>query len=136
MSRLNDLLDACGSFFLATIDEEQPKLRPIGAHTENDGVIRFYIGSHKEVYKQLQKNPHCEIGGMVNKGQWIRVTGKAVFDQDDSYAKKYLNEVSPGLKRLYNDQTGHHLASFYLEDMQATLYAMGRILETIEEDQK
>ena len=132
MSRLNDLLNECSEFFIATVDGNQPKLRPIGAHTEEDGIIRFYIGGHKEVYRQLSNNPLCEIGGMVKKGQWIRITGRAVFDKETGYADRYLDEVSPGLKNIYNEKTGHKLVSFYLENTNANLYAMGRIIEKIQ----
>ena len=95
-------------------------------------MIRFYIGEHKEVYRQLRANPLCEIGGMVKKGQWIRITGRAVFDEETIYADKYLEEVSPGLKNIYNEKTGHKLVSFYLEEINASLYAMGRIIEKIQ----
>lgn len=68
MGRLNDLLNECGEFFIATVDGNQPKLRPIGAHTEEDGMVRFYIGGHKDVFRQLTENPLCEIARMVKKG--------------------------------------------------------------------
>ena len=132
MSRLNDLLNECSEFFIATVDGSQPKLRPIAAHTEQDGIVRYFIGGHKDVSKQLRENPLCEIGGMVKKGQWIRITGRAVFDEDPSFAEFYLENVSPGLKNIYNEQTGHRLVSFHLENIEANLYAMGRIIEKIQ----
>ncbi len=132
MGRLNDLLNEWGEFFIATVDGNQPKLRPIGAHTEEDGMVRFYIGGHKDVFRQLTENPLCEIAGMVKKGQWVRITGKAVFDRESAYADRYLAEVSPGLKNIYNDKTGHRLVSFYLDNMTASLYAMGRIIEKVQ----
>lgn len=130
MSRLYELLDEAGEFFLATVDDMQPKLRPIGAHIEMDGKVIFGIGAHKDVYRQLVKNPYCEIAGMVGKGKWFRLTGKAVFEEDASYAEEYL-ETHAGLRKIYNQETGHKLAMFHLEDAAACLYVMGRIIENI-----
>ncbi len=130
MSRLCELLDKSGEFFLATVDGQQPKLRPVGAYFEENERIIFGIGAHKMVYQQLVKNPYCEIAGMVNQGQWFRLTGRVVFETDPSYAQKYL-ETHTGLKKIYNDETGHKLAMFHLEDAQARLYSMGRMIEEI-----
>ena len=56
MSKINDFLTEAGTFYLATIDGSQPKLRPLGLHFELDGKVCFGVGKFKNVYKQMQAN--------------------------------------------------------------------------------
>lgn len=130
MSRLMDLLDQCETFWLATADGDQPKLRPIGAHVEVDGRVTFLIGSHKGMCRQLHENPNCEIGGFTGRGQWLRLTGRAVFDDNPQLVADFL-ATHKGLRRLYNDETGHTLVPFHLEDAEAHRYAMGHVVEDV-----
>lgn len=120
MSKLNDFLTEAGFFFLATTDGSQPKLRPLGAHIELDGKVLFGVGDFKEVYKQLVKNPLTEIAACKPDGKWLRYTGKAVFDTDPKYADAML-EAAPNLKNIYNENTGHKLMMFHLEDTTAVV---------------
>ena len=118
MSRINDFLSEAGVFFLATVDGDQPKLRPLGAHMEADGRVLFGIGDFKDVYKQLLKNPKCEIAAAKPDGHWLRYTGRAVFETDPKYAEALL-EQNPGLKNIYNEQTGNKMMMFHIEDATA-----------------
>jgi len=118
MSKINDFLNEAGTFFLATTDGIQPKLRPLGAHFEIDGKILFGVGDFKDVYKQLQANPLTEIVACKPNGHWLRYTGKAVFETDPKYAETALDAM-PNLKNIYNEKTGHKLAMFHLEDASA-----------------
>ena len=118
MSRINDFLGEAAVFFLATVDGDQPKLRPLGAHLEMDGKVLFGIGDFKNVYKQLQKNPKCEIAAVKDDGHWLRYTGRAVFEADPKYAEALLN-ANPSLRGIYNEQTGHKMEMFTLADATA-----------------
>lgn len=118
MSKINDYLSETGVFFLATVDGNQPKLRPLGAHMEMDGKVIFGVGDFKNVYKQLVANPLAEIAACKKDGHWMRYTGKAVFETDEKYAAAML-EGAPHLKRIYNEQTGHKMMCFHLEDATA-----------------
>lgn len=120
MSRINDFLTEAGIFYLATEDGDQPKLRPIGAHFEMDGKLLFGIGTFKNVYKQMVKNPKVEIVALNKKAQWLRYTGTAVFETDPKYAA-YSLEKNPGLKKVYNEQTGKTLGIFHLENASAEI---------------
>jgi len=126
MSKVNDFLSAAGVFFLATVDGDQPKLRPLGAHFEMDGNILFGVGDFKEVYRQLVQNPKTEIVAMGQDGHWLRYTGKAVFETDPKYAQAALDAM-PDLKAIYNEETGHKMMMFHLEDASAfDIPVMGR----------
>ncbi len=118
MSKINDYLNETKTFYLATCDGDQPKLRPLGLHLDMDGKILFGVGNFKNVYKQLVKNPKTEIVACKPNAHWLRYTGKAVFETDDKYEKAAL-EVMPNLKKIYNDETGNKLMMFHLEDATA-----------------
>ena len=123
MSRINDFLTEAGVFFLATVDGNQPKLRPLGAHMEINGKVMFAIGDFKDVYKQLVANPLTEIVACGSNGKWLRYTGKAVFETDPKIAEAVL-EGAPELKAIYNDETGYKLKLFHLEEATAVLIPM------------
>jgi len=123
MSKVNDFLTEAGTFFLATVDGNQPKLRPLGAHLEMDGKVLFGVGEFKNVYKQLQANPLTEIVACKPNGHWMRYTGKAVFEEDYKYAEAILDAI-PSLRGIYNEETGNRMGVFHLEDATAVEIAI------------
>lgn len=133
MSKINDFLSEAGIFYLATEDGDQPELRPIGAHFEMDGKILFSIGTFKNVYRQMVKNPKVQIVALnMKKGaQWLRYSGTAVFETDPKYAE-YSLEKNPGLKKVYNEETGKKLGIFHLENASAEIMGPdGSVVEKI-----
>ena len=118
MSKVNDFLTEAGVLYLATVDGDQPKVRPLGLHLEIDGKVCFGVGDFKEVYKQLAANPKCEIAAAKKDGHWLRYTGTAVFETDPKYAEACL-EAMPNLRNIYNEETGHKMMVFHLEDAKA-----------------
>lgn len=123
MSKLNDFLTEAGLFFLATADGDQPKIRPLGAHMEIDGKEIFGVGDFKDVYKQLAANPKTEIVACKPDGKWLRYTGKAVFETDPKYAEAMLDAM-PQLRGIYNEETGHKMMCFHLEEATGVVIAM------------
>lgn len=127
VQKLNDLLTEAKYFFLATVDGDQPHLRPLGAHFILDDHIIFGVGDFKNVYKQLATNPKTEIVAMIDgKGKWLRYTGKAHFPDEEMRLRcqeetfKYI----PSLRDIYNDKTGHKLMCFWLEDATCEIINM------------
>lgn len=120
MSKINDFLTEAGVFFLATEDGAQPKIRPLGAHLEMDGKVVFGVGDFKDVCRQLKENPQVEIVACKPDGHWLRYTGTAVFETDEKYAEAML-DAAPNLRGIYNEQTGHKLAMFHLEQATAVV---------------
>lgn len=123
MSKVNDFLTEAGVFFLATVDGDQPKVRPLGAHLEMDDKVLFGVGDFKDVYKQMVANPKVEIVACKQDGHWLRYTGKAVFEEDPKYAEAAL-DMMPDLRNIYNEQTGNKMMIFHLEDATAVDIAM------------
>ncbi len=118
MSKIADFLNETRTFFLATVDGDQPKLRPLGAFLEEDGKIIFGVGNFKNVYKQMMANPKVEIASCKNDGHWLRYTGTARFESDGKYAEMMLDRT-PALRNIYNEESGNKLMCFYLENATA-----------------
>ena len=118
MSKVNEFLNAAGVFYLATVDGDAPRLRPLGAHMEMDGKVIFGVGDFKAVYRQMTANPRVEIVASKPDGHWLRYSGRAVFETDPKYAEAMLDGM-PHLRNVYNEQTGHRMMCFHLEDATA-----------------
>ncbi|MBR6955262.1 MAG: pyridoxamine 5'-phosphate oxidase family protein [Clostridia bacterium] len=118
MSKVNEFLNAAGVFYLATVDGDTPRLRPLGAHMEMDGKVIFGVGDFKAVYRQMTANPRVEIVASKPDGHWLRYSGRAVFETDPKYAEAMLDGM-PHLRNVYNEQTGHRMMCFHLEDATA-----------------
>ena len=100
MEEVYRFLKECGTFYLATEDGDQPRVRPFGVVNIFENKLYIQTGKIKNVSKQMQKNPKIEICGMKD-GKWIRVTGEVVRD-DRREAKVSMLEANPVLKSMYS----------------------------------
>jgi len=120
MSKVVDFLNEAKTYYLATVEEDQPRVRPFGAAAEYNGKVYLSTNKEKNVFKQFVKNPKIEISGMA-KGQWIRITGNAVVDETID-AKKAMLDANPFLEKTYSVNDGK-LAVFYIDKMKAVVYS-------------
>ncbi|MGD9559336.1 MAG: pyridoxamine 5'-phosphate oxidase family protein [Oscillospiraceae bacterium] len=106
-------------FYLATVEGDQPRVRPFGAIAQYDGKLYLCTNSTKDVYKQLKKNPKVELSGTSAEGDsWLRVA--AVLQRDTTReAKVAMLEDNPGLKNMYGPDDGI-FEVFYLKDAVAS----------------
>ena len=118
MSKVAEFLAEAGVFYLATVDGDQPKARPLGLFFEADGKVLFGVGDFKEVYKQLVANPKAEIVAAKPDGHWLRYTGTAVFEDDPKYVELAFEKM-PNLRSIYNDETGNKMMVFSLQNATA-----------------
>ncbi len=86
MNKATELLQQAKTFFIATADGDQPRVRPFGAVAEIDGKTYLSMNNTKKVFKQLKQNSKCEICGMLSPTKWFRITG--TLAQDDSNASR------------------------------------------------
>ncbi len=117
MQEVYDFLKKCGTFYLATVEGDQPRVRPFGALDIFEGKLYTQTGKIKNVSHQLQANPKAEICACAG-GEWIRIETKLIRD-DRLEAKEHMLESNPGLKRMYaadDDNT----EVLYFEDAVAT----------------
>lgn len=120
MSKVVDFLNEAKTYYLATVEDDQPRTRPFGATVEHNGKVYLATNNTKKVYQQLIKNPKTEISGMA-AGKWIRLSGEAVFD-DSVEAKQAMLEANPALKNMYSLED-EIFAVFYLDNIQAVVYS-------------
>lgn len=105
MKEVLQFLQDAGVFYIATMDGDQPRVRPFGAINEFDGKIYIITSNEKDVYKQMQKNPKVEISGMNKEGKWIRLSCQVVRD-DRTEAKKSMLDANPSLRAMYSEEDG------------------------------
>lgn len=110
---LSVFLKEAGAFYLATTDGDQPKIRPMGYQEIIDNVLYFGVGKHKNCYKQMCDNPKIEIVAL-HDGKWIRLYGKAIFEQNNNLATDIL-ERNTKLKKMYNEKTGNEFGVFKID---------------------
>ena len=111
-----EFLKNVGTYYLATTDGDQPRVRPFGTAHIFEGKLYIQSGKSKEVAKQIEANPRFEICGF--KGQWIRVSGKLVEDPRIE-AQESVLEAYPSLKKMYAAGDGNTVV-YYIEDGEAT----------------
>lgn len=100
MREVQAFLKECEVYFLATLDGDQPRVRPFGTAEVIDNHLYIETSKKKEVFKQIEKNSKVEICAYKN-GKWIRVTGKLVVD-DRLDIKEMMFEKDPMLKDMYD----------------------------------
>ncbi|QAT50893.1 hypothetical protein EQM14_14570 [Caproiciproducens sp. NJN-50] len=122
MNQIVKALEETKVFYVATVEGDQPRVRPFGAVMEYGGRIYFSTNNTKNVYHQMRKNPKVEICGCKPDGTWVRVTGRLVRDDNDG-ARAAMLEKMPELKSMYRVGDGKFEVLF-LEDAEATLYSM------------
>ncbi|MGN6713848.1 pyridoxamine 5'-phosphate oxidase family protein [Anaerocolumna jejuensis] len=118
MKEVLEFLKECQTFYLATCEDGQPRVRPFGAVAEYEGNLYITTNNKKNVFKQLLSNPKFEISGM-NKGKWIRLEGTAVHDDRLSAREKMLEE-NPSLSGMYSANDGL-MEVLYIKDAAATI---------------
>lgn len=123
MDEILNFLTENPTFYFATVEGDQPRVRPFGFVMEYEGKLYFTMGDQKNVYKQLQANPNVEICTTNKDKVWIRIRGKAVFDTRDEVIAKVF-EVMPILKNIYAEQASMKMTPCYLEDMEAEICSM------------
>ena len=100
MQEVYDFLKNCGTYYLATVEGDQPRVRPFGTVDIYEGKLYIQTGKVKNVSKQLQINPKAEICAFAD-GKWVRVTGNLVRDERREVKEHMLNAY-PHLKAMYS----------------------------------
>ncbi|BAK99246.1 hypothetical protein OBV_20480 [Oscillibacter valericigenes Sjm18-20] len=121
MKEVLDFLKSCGTFYLATSDGDQPRVRPFGAVCEFEGKLYLVTNNRKKVYAQMLNNPKVEICGM-NKGTWLRIAGKAIHDDRRQARQAMMDANSAVLSSMYAVDD-NLMEVLYLEDVTATFYS-------------
>ena len=117
MQEVYDFLKKCGTYYLATVEGDQPRVRPFGTIDIFDGKLYIQTGKVKEVSKQIQANAKVEVCAFAD-GTWVRIAGKLIRD-DRLEAKEHMLDNYPHLKAMYS-ATDDNTEVLYFEDATAT----------------
>ncbi|MSU06335.1 NimC/NimA family protein [Spirochaetales bacterium NM-380-WT-3C1] len=120
MEEVFELLKKIGTYYLATVDGDKPRVRPFGTVDLYNGKLYIQTGKKKDVSKQIEKNPNAELCAFQD-GVWVRVSGKLVND-DSREAKKHMLDNYPNLRGMYNEDD-NNTQVLYFEDGVATIYS-------------
>ena len=101
MQEVFEFIKKCKVYYLATVDGDQPRVRPFGTINIFDGKLYIQTGKNKDCSKQIQANPKAEIC-CFDGSQWLRVSGKLVRD-DRREAKKSMLDSHPNLRDRYSE---------------------------------
>lgn len=100
LTRIINFLDEAQTYYLATAEGDQPRVRPFGTALVFEDKLYIQTGKSKSVSKQLNANPKAEICAFLN-GTWLRISGELI--NDDRYeAKKAMLDKYPDLKSMYS----------------------------------
>lgn len=99
IKRVCKFLDDTGTYYLATVEGDQPRVRPFGTALVFEGKLYIQTGKVKNISKQLAANPKAEICAF-DGGKWLRVAGELIND-DRIAPKAAMLEKHPELKGMY-----------------------------------
>lgn len=105
MERVAKFLKDAETYYLATVEGDQPRVRPFGTAHIFEGKLYIQTGKVKDVSKQIHANPKVEICAFMN-GEWLRVAGELVED-DRREARQSMLDAYPSLQKMYSADDGN-----------------------------
>ncbi len=128
MKRVCEFLKSAGVYYLATVEGDQPRVRPFGTVHIFEDKLYIQTGKVKPVSKQLLANPKAELCAFKD-GVWLRVAGELVED-DRAEAKKSMLDAYPNLRAMYNENDGNTQV-FFFKNATATFSSFTAAPETV-----
>ena len=116
MDKVLKFLKDAETYYLATVEGDQPRVRSFGTAHVFEGKLYIQTGKVKDVSKQLHQNPKAEICAFKN-GEWLRVSGKLIED-DRNEARQSMLDAYPSLQKMYKADDGN-TEVFYFENATA-----------------
>ena len=128
MEKVCQFLKDAGTYYLATVEGDQPRVRPFGTAHIFENKLYIQTGKGKAVAKQILANPKAELCAFKD-GVWLRVAGELVLD-DRVEAKKSMLDAYPELRGMY-DENDPNTAVFYFTHGEATFSSFTAAPETV-----
>ena len=129
MERVCQFLKEARTYYLATVEGDQPRVRPFGTAHIFEGKLYIQTGKVKPTSKQLMANPKAEICAFHN-GTWVRIAGELKED-DRVEAKKSMLDAYPNLRGMYNENDDNTQVLYFVH-ATATFASFGGAPEVIE----
>ena len=117
MEEVYRFLKACGTYYLATMDGDQPRVRPFGTVDLYNGQLTIQTGRKKDVAQQMLANPKVEVCAFDGQ-RWLRVAARAV-EVDEVAAQEHMLNAYPNLRAMYAPNDGNTMI-FALTEAEAT----------------
>ena len=117
MEEVYQFLKACGTYYLATVDGDQPRVRPFGTIDLYGGQLTIQTGLKKDVAQQMLANPRVELCAFDGQ-RWLRVAARAV-EVPETAAQEHMLDAYPNLRAMYTPGDGN-TAVFALTEVTAT----------------
>ena len=119
MKEVYEFLKKCGVYYLATVENNQPRVRPFGTVDLFEDKLYIQTGKVKAVAQQMKANPKVELSAMSPDGRWIRIAAEAVLDENIKAQEHMLDEY-PNLKAMYQPGDGN-TEVYYLKNAVAQI---------------
>lgn len=129
MKEVYEFLKSCGVYYLATVEGDQPRVRPFGTYDVFEGKLYIQTGKIKPVARQMKANPKVEISAMSPDGKWIRIAAEAVLD-DNIAAQEHMLAAYPSLQAQYKPGDGN-TEVYYLKNATAVICSFTEAPKTI-----
>ena len=123
MKEVCDFLKEAGIYYLATIEGNQPRVRPFGTAEIFENKLYIQTGKSKAVARQMFANSQIEICAMDKQGRWLRLAGEAIED-DRVEARKHMLDAYPQLRDRYNENDGNCLV-LYIKNAVSSIESFG-----------
>jgi len=120
MNKVVEELKKVNIFYIATVEDDQPRVRPFSSIAEFEGNAYLCTGKHKEIYSQISKNPKIELSGMYDGGTWLRVSATLELDERVEAQEAVLNDPT-GPSQLYKPNDGRFVV-YKLTNVKALKY--------------
>lgn len=118
MQRVYDFLKKAEVYYLATVEGDQPRVRPFGTIDLFEDRLYIQTGKVKPVANQMKANPKVEISAMA-EGKWIRIEAEAVLDENIA-AQEHMLDAYPNLRAMYQPGDGN-TEVYYLKNVTAQI---------------
>ena len=90
MNEVYEFLKEVKTYYIATVDNGEPRVRPFGTVNLFEGKLYIQTGKRKDCYKQMA-NQKVEICAF-DKGRWLRLKGTLIPDERiTQLSHKYLH---------------------------------------------
>ena len=128
MEKVYSFLKEAGTYYLATVEGDQPRVRPFGTVNLFEGRLYIQTGKVKPVAAQIAANAKVEVCAFMN-GTWLRLSGELV--EDDRYeARKAMLDAYPSLRAMYDENDGNTVV-YYFKNATATFSSFTAAPEVI-----
>lgn len=128
MNEIYEFLKNAQTYYLATVEGDQPRVRPFGTVDLFEGRLYIQTGKIKPVSRQLHANPKAELCAFMD-GKWIRVAGELEADERVE-AKKHMLDAYPMLRKMYDENDGN-TEVFYFKHGVATFCSFTEAPRTV-----